>query len=446
MSTKIVELLGYEDSRQTGGGSISRYYYIRPGPGEANDPEKLAVEFRAFAQNEYQAFLAGMPNRRGEYELGEIEFREEKDSARLYLGTLTLTASRVRTDCGNGIYELFGETVTVGRDASTRERRFKVAATSAQEARSKFEAYIKAGTPGRLHIDTINVEESDDASGWYSCRVSYAKPEEKIGTGDARGIIPIYGDNMVWDVRENTLEYQQPYVLRGFSSIADALIAVRTSGLLSSRTRRVSIHEDTTGEETNYSVDIEHSNTPDPDKAGSIRFSISGTQVKSMIGVRRLGCYTKDGSINDPYGGLIGVTKDGVEGVDLDVYNGTFSITRKFPASWFHWDNYRLINLAAGRFNGLPWNGFAVGEVRFLGAEGDWQSDGDYGEMTFNFATSPNSSDLFVGDIGPIAKRGWDYLNVEYAEFVENGRTFKRPTLVTVDQVYLEMDFAILGL
>ena len=152
--------------------------------------------------------------------------------------------------------------------------------------------------------------------------------------------------------------------------------------------------------------------------------------------------------------GAIGVTADGVEGVDITapVYN--FSETHYLPAATV--DNaYKggLFQLT-GRVNDGAFRGLAAGECLFLGASGtvripeDPSGGGGDWEINFRFAGSPNVTGLMIGDIGPINKKGWEYLWVRYQEAEDTAAKMliRRPIAAYVEQVYREGDFSVLGI
>jgi hypothetical protein len=86
----------------------------------------------------------------------------------------------------------------------------------------------------------------------------------------------------------------------------------------------------------------------------------------------------------------------------------------------------------------------------FLGASGARRGtdpDDDW-EITFKFAAQPNRNDIMVGDIGPIIKRGWDYLWVQYAPDVDDDvhQLIRSPIAAYVEKVYPDGDFSTLGI
>ena len=68
--------------------------------------------------------------------------------------------------------------------------------------------------------------------------------------------------------------------------------------------------------------------------------------------------------------------------------------------------------------------------------------------ISFKFAASPNATGLVVGDITGIAKKGWEYLWVRYADAEDTSAKVlvKKPIAAYVEQVYPYGNFAGLGI
>lgn len=115
-----------------------------------------------------------------------------------------------------------------------------------------------------------------------------------------------------------------------------------------------------------------------------------------------------------------------------------FAISRANKAALFY---------LTGTVNNSPFRGFEPGEVLFLGASGSKRGQDDW-EIAYKFAASPNVLGLSVGDIAGIAKRGWDYLWIRYADIEDTAAKMlvKRPLAVYVEQVYPYRDFSGLGI
>lgn len=160
-----------------------------------------------------------------------------------------------------------------------------------------------------------------------------------------------------------------------------------------------------------------------------------------------VGAYAPPGKTAPDFQGAIGVTADSVEGVDITVPVYQFSETHYLAAELITPAYKAALFFLTGKVNGGPFRGFAPGECLFLGASGSKRGLGDW-EITFRFAASPNASNLRVGEITGIAKKGWEYLWVRYADAEDtNAKTLvKKPIAAYVEQVYEYGDFGLLGI
>lgn len=147
-------------------------------------------------------------------------------------------------------------------------------------------------------------------------------------------------------------------------------------------------------------------------------------------------------------GGLIGVTKDGVEGVDVPVGQLSFSITKSFAVSTLNATYMDTLADMTGRVNDGTFAGttddgvdfsYVAGEVVFLGSRGGVRNG--RAVITYLFSANSNKTGLTVGGIGGIAKKGWEYLWVRYAET----NVSKVPKAAYVEEVHLDGDFSSLA-
>lgn len=148
-------------------------------------------------------------------------------------------------------------------------------------------------------------------------------------------------------------------------------------------------------------------------------------------------------------GGAIGVTKDGVEGVDITVSAFKFSQTKYFSNVSAAYMN-TLRNLT-GKTNNATFKGFAAGEVKFDGVTGGHRgnaANAEKWELTFNFEVQPSRFDFAVGTIEHINKVGWDYMDIRYEDVVDEAAQtlVKKPVAVYIHQVYERDNFANLGI
>ena len=186
----------------------------------------------------------------------------------------------------------------------------------------------------------------------------------------------------------------------------------------------------------------------DPPQTGDSVFSFD-TGGGSQHVTQSLSTVSKHAASGTPpdFKGAIGVTHDNVEGVDITIPVYNFSETH-YLADVVVTGAYKaaLFSLT-GKVNSGSFKGFAAGEVLFLGASGSKRGEDDW-EITFRFAASPNRTNITIGDMTGIAKKGWEYLWVRYedAEDAAAQTLVKKPTAAYVEKVYEEGNFAGLGI
>jgi len=145
------------------------------------------------------------------------------------------------------------------------------------------------------------------------------------------------------------------------------------------------------------------------------------------------------------YNNAIGVTRDGIEGVDIVVPRFEWSETHTFAAASVTQGCRHTMRDLTGRTNSIEWQGYAIGEVLFLGAEGSKRSDGDW-DITFNFAAGENQTGITIGGIADIAKKAWEYLWVRFQDVEDTAKSamVKQPEAVYCETVYRSGDLAAL--
>ena len=171
-----------------------------------------------------------------------------------------------------------------------------------------------------------------------------------------------------------------------------------------------------------------------------------GTQhIKQALAT--VGSYAPSGQVPPDFRGAIGVTRSSVEGVDIQVPVYQFAETHYLPVEIVTPQYKALLFALTGSVCSAPFKGFQAGEVLFLGASGSLRGQADW-EIGYKFAASPNVSNLTVGDITGIVKRGWDFLWVLYEEAEDESAKalVKRPRAVYVEQVYPLQDLNGLGI
>ena len=189
--------------------------------------------------------------------------------------------------------------------------------------------------------------------------------------------------------------------------------------------------------------------TNDPPQTGESSFAFDtggGTQHITQSRAT-INAYAPSGETAPDFQGAIGVTDNGVEGVDITVPVYHFSETHYLDDAVVTPAYKGTLFGLTGRVNSGSFKGLAAGECLFLGASGSKRGLGDW-EITFRFAGSPNVTGLSVGPITGINKKGWEYLWVRYAEAEDETAQVlvKRPVAAYVERVYDSGNFAALGI
>lgn len=184
-------------------------------------------------------------------------------------------------------------------------------------------------------------------------------------------------------------------------------------------------------------------------------FSTKGGTAHITRSLQTMRKVARPGETAPDYKGLIGVSKNGIEGCDIVAPNVEFSIAQKFAQLTYGYF-FRLI-ATTGKVNKYDWKGFAFREVLFLGADGAYTpSDAWNLTCAFRYAPSDYGDDedldgepdgIKIGDLEPIyEKRGHDWLWVAYEETKDANKLVKVPFAAYVERVYREGDFEVLNL
>jgi len=176
-------------------------------------------------------------------------------------------------------------------------------------------------------------------------------------------------------------------------------------------------------------------------------FDTGGGSQHITQAIQTIHKYAPAGKTAPDFKGAIGVTHDSVEGVDITVPVFHFAETH-YLADGVVTDGYKgtLFGLT-GKVNNGAFRGCDAGECLFLGASGSKRGAGDW-EIAFRFAASPNRTGITVGDITGIAKKGWEYMWVRYADAEDAAAKalVKKPIAVYIEKVYEDGDFSGLGI
>ena len=432
----IEEILGFSTVKGKSNEAVTRKYCVRD-----TDPASAKAALEQYAGS--LAVPQGL-------ELGEVSLDEEKNVNNLYYGTITFKrpdGAKIKREIAADLHELFGEKMVEGRKSASHERFFRVKAGNANAALDRLENYIRGTMPvsGRLHIGDISVDEEQDGDGFFAGRVVYTNPDTHGARDKLSGIVRAYGNRYGSTVNSRSRECV--YEMRGYNSEVEAWNALSNNFGHAWDCESIDVEEDSDGANRLYIGRVRYrTEREEEDFSNSVSFEVSGTQTKQTHSLLTRGGFAAGGMTPRNYGGLIGVTDDGVEGVDIDTAVSTFTESVYFYP-WFLTSNYvAFLSRAYGRVNNAPFRGFDIGEVRFLGASGGCRRGDKAVELTFKFAVSPNAQNIWIGNIYVPFKFGWDYLWVRWADMKYGGVTVKVPIEAYVEQIYYGMNFGSLGI
>jgi len=241
------------------------------------------------------------------------------------------------------------------------------------------------------------------------------------------------------------------YTLRGVASEGDARALATSStpatyGALQRRSISLEpAHIDTTNADTCiWDVTVQYGPKDEPEAGDEPTFSFDTTGGTQHIAQSKQNISKTAASGAAPdFKGAIGVTSNGVDGVDITVpvyaFTYTYYLAPEAVTQSFRMQVFAL----TGKVNNSSFRGFAAGEVLFLGATGSVRR-GEKWEITFRFAASQNRTNIPVGTITVPSKKGWEYLWVKYAEQEDTAAQtiVQQPIAAYVERVYDEASFA----
>jgi hypothetical protein len=183
------------------------------------------------------------------------------------------------------------------------------------------------------------------------------------------------------------------------------------------------------------------------DDLNEFTFDTGGGTSRITQSLTTVATFAPSGLDAPNFQGAIGVSEDRVEGVEIGTRAYEWTETKSFLPSQVTQPYVATLRNLTFTYNNAPFRGFAAGEVLFMGCTGGIRG-GDLFRITYRFASSENVTGQVIGDITGVAKAGWDYLWVRYADY-EDGTAkalVKRPRSVHVERVYFPADFALLGI
>lgn len=193
-----------------------------------------------------------------------------------------------------------------------------------------------------------------------------------------------------------------------------------------------------------------------------VTFSIGGQSKhvdKSLDTI--ISCTVDEDKTPPDFKNAIGVTKDGVEGVDILLPEFTFQITKYVPLATITNSWIQSVADLVGTVADDTFKGFTTGEVLLTSVSGSERSETD-AEIIYQFARAKNETIMLAGlkwyddETDPenpewteeIPKLGWEHFWIFFEE--QKDETAKRvrkiPKFAYVEQVYEYGDFTFLDL
>lgn len=168
-------------------------------------------------------------------------------------------------------------------------------------------------------------------------------------------------------------------------------------------------------------------------------FDTTGATVNIKAAKEHIASYPDDG---DWHKGAIGVKADGdVEGADIIIPALKLTYNFKHPQAIVTESFARTLATVTGRTNSATFRGFQAGELLFLGATGSDGTEAE-AEVSYQFAASENVTDLSIGEITSIAKKGHELVWISFTDGVESGEAVRKPKRVHVERCYDSFDFS----
>jgi hypothetical protein len=220
---------------------------------------------------------------------------------------------------------------------------------------------------------------------------------------------------------------------------------------------REMVYKDADWEQRGFGVFEYTGNYVEPDRADKERrldvdekrlsFDTSGATVRVFTSKATIAKYP---STSGDFKGLVGVNREGeAEGVDIVIPGLKITITARLARANVTGAYVKTLARLTGTVNVAAFYGFDVEEFLFLGATGEVAAKTDP-EIQFNFLASENVTGLVFGDISGVAKKGHEYVWIQYKDEKDSVATPKilvqRPAAVYVERLYASADWSALGI
>ncbi len=143
--------------------------------------------------------------------------------------------------------------------------------------------------------------------------------------------------------------------------------------------------------------------------------------------------------------GMIGITRNSIEGIDIAARGLKFNITGYFSPQIWDTSFLALFRNLATCYNNASFYGFTAGEVLFLGCDGQ----GDAYRLIpikFDFLAKKNAVSLPMPPFPNLTALAHDVVDFLYAAETSNDFQIRAPMYRYVHRVYDPANFALLGI
>lgn len=193
----------------------------------------------------------------------------------------------------------------------------------------------------------------------------------------------------------------------------------------------------------------EEKRNADVEPRAELSFNVSTETLKVVKSLETVSV-TPRNSLDPPaptFGGLVGVSSDGVAGADIVVGAFSFNI-RTYPlTSTITIPLAQALFNLTGKVNTTDFLTFAEGEILYLGATADVRDGDKRTALTHSFLASPNLANIDAPDFPPIPKKGFEYVWTYYRSAIDDAEIAKQtPDYIVVEKMYRGADLNILGI
>lgn len=156
--------------------------------------------------------------------------------------------------------------------------------------------------------------------------------------------------------------------------------------------------------------------------------------------------YTKGNEKPNPDSSAIHWDGKKINGIDIPVPTGTYSIRKKFGNSQITPKYLVSAFKIIGTVNQVKYEGFLPGEMLFKGVSGNQPTDSSDWDLAFHFDVQATRDEFTVDEIKVGEKRGWDAIEYVYGRKIEDSQVKPKLKSVIVHKIFKDSTFKELKL